>query len=123
ESPLLQQLQGRMGIDGHPPSVHLRRLDRWAGLAELRTQFPLHFFVNIAVLWDLHVLRQLERWNRDVGRHSEHWFDVLGEIEALAALSVLPSLEPSATFPEMTDDACFEATDLAHPLLPAGERV
>jgi hypothetical protein len=85
----LTALQKRMAVGGKPPSAWMARLDRWAGFAELYTQFPLHFFVNIAVLWDLNVLLQLERWNEDVGEGLPDAFEALAELEALASLASL----------------------------------
>jgi hypothetical protein len=70
----------------------MRRLDRWAGLAEFRHQFPLHFFINLMTLWDLHVLLQLERWNRSVGTELERVFAALGELEALSSFGLVPRL-------------------------------
>ena len=89
DSSLLREIRGRVEVSGVPPSRFMARLDRWAGLAELRTQFPVHFFVNIALLWDLHVLYHLERWTAEVGRELEDVFEALADLEALASLATL----------------------------------
>ncbi|MCA9583246.1 MAG: hypothetical protein KC416_15710, partial [Myxococcales bacterium] len=124
QSEHLRALKGTMSFDSIPPSTHMRRLDRWAGFADLRTQFPVHLFVNVLTLWDLHVLRHLEAWNRDVGTKAAVWFEALGEWEALASLAVLPALHEGAHFPEIgPEGSAFEVEALAHPLLPAKERV
>lgn len=124
ESEKLQDLAQRVRVGGRPPSAYMARLDRWAGLAEFYTQFPLHFFVNLAVLWDLHVLLRLEKWNRDVGQGLAGAFTALGEIEALASLATLQAGDPSAVFPELPEEAMpFEAIGLAHPILAADTRV
>lgn len=124
EAPALREIQERISPGGTPPSAHLARLDRWAGLAELRTQFPIHFFVNFFLLWDLHVLLRLERWNRDVGRSMDVVFDAIGELEALASFATLAHGDPAATFPDVVaSDQPFVAREIAHPLLPADKRV
>ncbi|MFT5357340.1 MAG: hypothetical protein ACI9KE_004574 [Polyangiales bacterium] len=123
-APLLVDIQKRVHAGGRAPSEYMARLDRWAGLAEFYTQFPVHFFVNVMVLWDLHILLQLERWNSDVGQGLEEAFDALGELEALASLATLHHGDPSATFPDICDEpVAFMAEGLAHPLLPAENRI
>lgn len=123
-APRLEALKRRFFVSGDAPSKHFRSLDTWAGLAEVRRQFPLNLVLNALLLWDFHVLLGLERWNARAGRGLESLFDALGELEALASLATLPALDPSATFPEIvTDKPTFEATGLAHPLLPAEARV
>lgn len=124
ESPKLVAMQKRLFIGGKKPSASMARLDRWAGLAEFYTQFPVHFFVNMATLWDLHILWRLEAWNRDVGQGLSDAFDALGEFEALCGLATLHAGDPSATFPELPTEAVpFEAVALAHPILSPASRV
>lgn len=118
----LLTLRASLGREGLAASEVMQRLDRWAGLSDFRTQFPLHFFVNFFVLWDLHVLIGLERWNRRFGTTSASLFDGLGEFEALCSLATLRDIEPTSTFPEVgTED--FVAEGLEHPLLPTAHRV
>ncbi|MBJ73742.1 MAG: DNA mismatch repair protein MutS [Sandaracinus sp.] len=128
ESPLLRRLQERLSIGegerARPPSAYMARLDRWAGFAEFHTQFPIHFVVNLATLYDLHVLLRLERWNADVGQGLDDAFTALGELEALASLATLLHGDPDARLPELVAEPVpFEAEALAHPLLAPGERV
>jgi hypothetical protein len=123
EAPLLGEIQARLQADGVPASSALSRLDRWAGLSELKTQFPIHFFVNLAVLWDLHVLFHLERFAADVGEGLPDALEALGELEALAALSTLRHVDADTCMPELAAEGALEAEGLAHPLLPADARV
>lgn len=124
DAPLLRELQERLRVDGAPPSVQLGRLDRWVGWYELRETGIVHIVVNPILLWDLNCLIGIERWVRNVGRRSGAWFEVLGELEALAGLSVLLDQDPSARMPEVvSEDQAFEAEEIAHPLLMADGRV
>jgi DNA mismatch repair ATPase MutS len=74
--------------------------------------------IQAVTLWDLHVLRRLEIWQRDAGREVRAWFDAVGELEALAALAALHHDHPRWCFPELVDDPRVIAEDLGHPLLP-----
>jgi hypothetical protein len=124
ESEALKALQARLAPGGERPSQSMRRLDRWAGFSDLRTQVLLYIPVNFGLLWDLHVLYQLERWNRSIGKSLDDIFEALGELEALASLATLHSLDPAAAMPEIgSSDAAFTAEDIAHPLIPAADRI
>ncbi len=124
KAPLLQELKQRMEIGGRPPSRYMARLDRWAGFAEFHTQFPIHFVVNLATLWDLHVLLRLERWNAEVGQGLGDALEALAQLEALCGLATLLHQDPSAALPELlADETPFAAEALAHPLLPPDARV
>jgi hypothetical protein len=122
EGPLLREIQARVCTEGTKPSEHLARLRAWTSSSELRKQGLLYIFVNPLTLWDVHVLRGLERWNRDVGRQTTDWFVALGELEALSSLATLAFGDPDATMPVIAD-APFEARGLCHPLLAANKRV
>jgi len=124
DAPLLRDIQGRLTVGGTEPSVQMARLKAWASAAELRQQFLFYIVVNPLTLWDLHVLRGLERWNAEVGRHTADWFAALGELEALSSLATLEFGDPSATMPEIVgSEESLRADGLSHPLLPATERV
>lgn len=124
EATPLKALQERLRIGGQRPREYMARLDRWAGFAEFYTQFPLHFFVNIATLYDLHVLFRLERWNREVGAGLEDAFAALGDLEAMNSLATLAAIDPSATFPTVHEEPTpLQAEGLAHPLLAPDVRV
>jgi ABC-type multidrug transport system fused ATPase/permease subunit len=84
----------------------------------------LYFPLQMALMWDVHVLELLEGWQSRSGRHVRGWLQASGEWEALAALSVLRYDDPGWAFPRIDDDArSLRATDLAHPLLPPDEAV
>jgi hypothetical protein len=120
----LRAIQQRLAASGTPPSVHLGRLAGWASAAELRQQFLFYILVAPITLWDLHVLRGLERWNAQVGKDMADWFAAIGELEALCALATLLACDASARMPVVVDQqGPLEATCLQHPLLPREVRV
>ncbi len=124
QSPLLRSIQARLAVDGVPPSAHMRSLRSWASSAELRQQFLFYVWVNPLLLWDLHVLRGLERWNARVGKRTSDWFAAIGELEALCSLATLAFCDADARMPELGPDGCpLEAKGLLHPLLPPEVRV
>lgn len=124
ESAASVALRQRMVVDGAMPSTQMKRLERWAGFAELRTQPPIHFIFNQALLWDLQCLLRLENWAKNVGTHAHRWFEVLGDLEALSSFAALLHQDVSSTFPIIGDAGqALEAKALAHPLLSPESRV
>ncbi|HWV24476.1 MAG TPA: hypothetical protein VNZ58_09800 [Thermomicrobiales bacterium] len=79
----------------------------------------IYYPLQLAFLWDLHVLELLEGWQATSGRRLGTWLQAIGEWEALAAFSVLRRDHPDWAFPAVDATASgIEATKLAHPLLP-----
>jgi hypothetical protein len=104
-----------------------RELDRlgWiTELADLRHGGLFYAVVHLPTLWDFHVLWGLERWQERAGKHVREWVDHVAEIDALSALAAPAFAEPGWSFPELRSETDrFLAEQLAHPLLPADERV
>jgi DNA mismatch repair ATPase MutS len=84
-----------------------------------------HIVTQALLLWDVHALWLLERWQVGPGRRVRRWLEALAELEALAALAALAHDEPEWTFPRLVEEGppVLAARALAHPLLAAGARV
>ncbi len=117
-APLLTELYRRLqgaaaGIDS---------LETLAGLAAIRTT-PASPVAQWIFMWDFHTLFLMERWQERHGAQVRPWFEALGEVEALAALSILAFDEPGWVFPVFTDEPQIAARALGHPLIAAKGRV
>ena len=79
---------------------------------------------NILFLRDFHNLILLEKWKDKSGPFLKSWIEAIGNVEALASLSILRYDNPEWTMPEfVTEGECiFEAKNMGHPLL-TGQRV
>jgi hypothetical protein len=124
QAPRLAALQSNLRAGGDAPDL-VRRLARLGGWSELRSGMPLlHGLVQAFTLSDLHVLFGLERWRATAGRHVRGWLDALGEIDALAVLSIVRADEPAWTMPSV-DPAARELTvkALGHPLMAVDRRI
>ena len=124
ESPMLERLQSRLTANGGA-SQELSRLDSALGLAEARAGGLGYAILALLVLWDFQAVASLERWQMRAGRHLREWLEMLGELEALAALGTLAFDNPSWSFPELHEGepARIDAKALAHPLLSPTSRV
>ena len=93
---------------------------------------PFLRLFEIPFLFTLQVAYAAEAWRRAHGRHLREWIDVVAETEAILSLAGYAYEHPADVFPEVTEknggtegdtEAVFEATEIAHPLLPAADAV
>ena len=118
-SPLLTDLQRTLATDRRSAVRALRRLDRLAGLANLRSSGMAYLPIQAVTLWDVHVLEALERWQHDAGNRVRSWMQAVGELEALCAMAALRHDHPHWCFPDVVEEppARLVAEGLGHPLL------
>lgn len=113
---LLQNLQASI-IRNNTPSTSLHSLNEILNSAGLRHNKLVHLFINIILLWDTRCAIQAIEWKKENGASIRIWFDVIGEIEALASLSVLSYENPSWTMPTINNSKTIDAKNIKHPLL------
>jgi hypothetical protein len=116
QSALLRQLSDRV----QNAAVSMQKLDRLLGALAQRDKDYFYLFSR-ALLAGTQLCMAIERWRRQHGDALKHWLEAWAEVEALNALAGYAYENPANSFPEFstTDEACFEAQDLGHPLLPS----
>ena len=113
-----RSIRQRLEGSTHVAHEELARLRRALDAAEVRYSPMLHLALTGLFMWDVHVLRRLENWQRECGPRVRGWFGALGEAEALAALGGLAHDHPHWTWPRVAEgEPLLEAKALAHPLL------
>jgi hypothetical protein len=122
-TPLLASLREELRGDaaGHGAARTVRRLERILDMAGIRFSTMLYLPAQLFLLWDLHVLAALERWQAGSGHRAAGWMDALGRADALAALAALAHDHPDWTFPTIVEtptSPVYDAVALGHPLLP-----
>ncbi|MBI3048149.1 MAG: DNA mismatch repair protein MutS [Acidobacteria bacterium] len=120
----LAALKRGLETAGVPASTAIRRLHR---LVELHDWQHNQFFAPVAaaLLWGTHLAWAIEAWRRLHGAHVRGWLRTVGEFEALSSLAAYRYEHPDDVWPEIVAEgaACFEATALGHPLIPAARMV
>jgi hypothetical protein len=117
-SPRLLQLQGALRVGGLPPSKRLAQLVRLIEMHD-STHNSVFAFIAPLMLWNTQVGLVVEGWRRETGPALERWLAVIGEVEALTALSGYAYENPTDPFPEIVAGGpLYEADGLGHPLLP-----
>jgi hypothetical protein len=118
ESPRLVSLMQTLRATGWPPSAEIARLARLVDLIS-STENQIFRPFGALLLWKSQLAFAIDRWRVRSGPAVAQWLDVVGEFEALSALAAYAAEHPTDVMPEMVDGAPrFDATGLAHPLLP-----
>lgn len=123
ESAALRAIQGRIAASGVAAPRALRQLDRALSWAIPRGSL-IYVPAQAAVLWDVHLLAALERWQTRNGGHARAWLDAVAETEALCALAGLAGDNPRWAMPDLDPAAdAFRSVALGHPLIAGDVRV
>ncbi len=114
----LAELAAAMGDGSAGARRGLRRLERLLHLAEVRRSTLAAIMAQGLLLWDFHLLEQLERWRLAAGGWLRGWLAALAELEALAALAALAHAHPGWARPDVDPrHDRLAARGLGHPLL------
>jgi hypothetical protein len=104
-------------------SASIRKLERLLG-ALVQRDSDWFAGPSRTLLAGTQLFMAVERWRRKHGQSLRTWLQAWAEFEALNALAAYGYENPDNTFPEFTPDAaCFHASALCHPLLPAASCV
>ncbi len=115
----LRDLKQELFNKNESASVSLKKLESVANAIDVKFSTVLYFLLNFCLLWDYHCAFALEEWKKQYGRHIRGWLETVGQLEALASLSVPGHLYPDWAFPEFADKGLtFNAAELGHPLIP-----
>jgi len=115
---LAQRLKG--GASADAASQGLARLARISDWADSRHNVFVRL-AEIPVLFTPQLAYAADAWRQKYGTRLRDWVDAIGEMEALLSLSGFAYERPHYPFAEIVEggEAVFEATEVAHPLLPA----
>lgn len=121
---LLKRLGAALRSGGRTASQQMTRFERVLSFFELRHNGMLYPFVNALLLWDVHCVIALEKWQSHSGKSIRLWLETLGQWESLSALAGFAHDNPDFQFPELSaGPVCFRAVGLGHPLIAPASRV
>jgi len=135
QAPLLRALEQRLR-GARPPAaagaaaalgggaLASREIARLGRLARLLSWDQNLLFAPFAyfLLWRPQLACAIEAWRRRSGPRIAEWLRALSELEALCALATHAHDHPRRPFPELVEAGggpCFQAVQLAHPLVAA----
>jgi hypothetical protein len=118
-SPRMVQLQAQLDQG----SRAIAKLNRIVEYLESAHNLFVRVF-DFVLFYRLQFALAAETWRRRFGPSLRLWLQVLGELEALAALGAYTYEHPEDVFPEFVDHGpCLVAEGLAHPLIPRDRAV
>ena len=118
----LKEIQARLRHADFVPSDAIQKLDRIVGYLESRRN-PAMRLLDVLMFWSAHFVFMAESWQQEFGPHIREWLEAVGEFEALTCLAGYGFEHPADVLPEFFENGpCFEATEMAHPLLPLAVR-
>ena len=116
-SAMLTRIHQELFAGGSGAAARIRQLGRATSFIMPRGSL-LYIPLQLAFAWDIHVAAALDRWKAESGHELRGWLDLVGEWEAIAALSVLRWDHPEWAMPVVDADADrLEGNALRHPLL------
>lgn len=119
-APALQTAQRELIFRSQPASRIVDRLRTITNYAGSRDNMLVRTFLEIPLLYSVHVALAAESWRAQYGAAVEPWLDAIGRFEALSSLAMYSYEHPADPFPEITDGiASIQARELGHPLLAA----
>jgi len=121
DATLLRDLQGRTK-EAH---TAIGRLSQLASFFDQRMNVLVNIFLNSFIFYDLQCMIALEKWRETNAALFPEWIRAVGSIECLNSISSFAFNNPDATYPSPVAgaDLFIDARALAHPLIPATERV
>ncbi|XZE20504.1 MutS-related protein [Pirellulaceae bacterium SH449] len=127
KSAKLTKLRHKLANDSYNAVRSIGDLQRLMSLAGMQRS-PLFFIpyvvLQILLLWDVRILKRLEKWKASHGERVDEWIDTLGEMEALVSAATLADEYDQWTFPKMESRGALLAVhQVAHPLLKDTQRV
>jgi DNA mismatch repair ATPase MutS len=101
----------------HAGSAAIRKLERLLdALGERDKEWFYHF--SRVLLIGTQLCFAIEQWRAEHGEALRIWLNVWAEFETLNALGAYAYENPENAFPEFSsDEACFEAREMGHPLM------
>ena len=120
DSVLLQQ-EKATAAEAHSS---VKKLSRLSAMFDQRLNLIVNFFLNSFYLYDIHCLWALEKWKVTHKDRFSKWSHCVGTIEGLNSLATFAYNYPQYQYATVdTDNLQISATQLAHPLIAAEERV
>jgi len=119
----LAGLQARLRQHGVSPATSIRKLRRLVQALESRRSLLIAVSDSF-VLWTMQLALAIEAWRQEFAPAFRVWLMAVGEMEALNALANYSYERPEDAFPQfLPERAAFQASGLAHPLLPRARAI
>jgi Flp pilus assembly protein TadB len=98
-------------------SKSIARLKYYYDCLGLAFSYPVLFFFNPVLMWNVKYFIKIEQWRDQHGQQIDAWFSALAKFDSLVSLALFAHNHPEYVYPTITEQYAFEAKALGHPLL------
>jgi DNA mismatch repair ATPase MutS len=107
----------------HEAHENVIKLASLVSALDARTNALMTIFVNSLLMYDLQCVYRLEKWKLKNAVRLPLWIETISEAEVLNSFGTFYHNNPDFVFSNVTDRREIVASEMAHPLLSAEERV
>lgn len=120
----LVSVRNALKINNIKASALVRSLAFRFSMLEYARNPYFYLLANMTFLWELHWMTSIESWRILARSGIANWIDALNDFEVISSYGGLAYANPDWIFPDIEEkDFCYEARDLAHPLIFSSRRV
>lgn len=119
ESDILKELKLKLknsNINCSKEIKALKELVDWLGDSSSNAYYLI---INVIMLSDTFILRNLEEWRQRNGIYLEEWLKTMGEFEALASIANISYDFNNWSYPNILDSSEVYGENIGHPMLGA----
>ena len=118
DSTLLNDLKSIFKKENESASESIKELKKQTDKLDARMNIVVAVLLNGILLWDINVMRRIEKWRNFYKDNFIKWVDAIGEFDAFISLGMYAHNNPDYIFPEVeSDHFVIEAENIGHPLL------
>jgi DNA mismatch repair ATPase MutS len=118
DSTLLNDLKSIFKKENESASESIKELKKQTDKLDARMNIVVAVLLNGILLWDINIMRRIEKWRNSHKDNFIKWVDAIGEFDAFISLGMYAHNNPDYIFPEVeTDHFVIEAENIGHPLL------
>lgn len=92
----------------------LKNLIDWLGDSSSNAYYLL---LNVTILSDTFIIRNLESWREKNGKYLEEWLEVMGEFEALASIASISYNFEDWSYAKVLDKPEIYGANIGHPMI------
>lgn len=118
KSELLKTLKSRINnkenISCKKEMKSLKNLIDWLGDSSANAYYLI---LNVTILSDTFIIRNLETWREKNGKYLEEWLEVMGEFEALSSISNIAYDFDTWAYSEILESDEIYGVNIGHPMI------
>ncbi len=115
---ILNNLKNNFKNSKEGASNDIQKLKKHVDTLDARMNIVVALLLNGILLWDINVMRNIEKWRTEHKSNFLKWIDVIGEFDAFISIALYAYNNSKYTYPEVYSDSfIMQAENIGHPLI------